>query len=179
LYRTKYRSVELVVGPAYWPTFGVAALLVFLQTLFAPLLAFRGAVPSLAAIAVVLYANRVGARRGALLAIPVGLLLDVFSASGGTWTIATTIMALAVGALSRRVFADGAFVPAILCALAVLLRDFVFWLVMRFEGYPRGYSVAHLHAALWAAALTALVAFSWLVVRGRLVVDKTTIQRYA
>lgn len=179
MYRTKYRSVELIVGPAYWPTLGITALLAFVQTLFAPLITFRGGIPSLVAISVVLYANRVGARRGALLAIPSGLLEDVFAGTGGGWTLATTAMALCVGGLSRRVFADGAFVPAILCALAVLLRDFVFWLVMRFEGYPRGYSVAHLHAALWAAALTALVAFSWLVVRGRLVVDKTTIQRYA
>jgi rod shape-determining protein MreD len=178
LYRTKYRSVELVVGPAYWPTLGIVAVLAFVQTLFAPFIVFRGGLPSLVAIAVVLYANRVGARRAALLAIPAGLIEDIFAGTGGGWTLATTAMGLAVGGLSRRFFADGVFVPSVLCGLAVLLRDSVFWLVMRFEGYPRGYSVAHLHAALWSAALTAFIAFTWLLVRARFVVDKTTVQRY-
>lgn len=179
MYRTKYRSIEIAVGPAYWPTLGWTALLALAQTVLAPFIAFRGGVPSLVAISVVLFASRVGARRGALLAIPAGLLEDIFAGTGGGWTIATTIVALCVGGLSRRVFADGAFVPAVLCALAVLLRDLLFWTVMRLEGYPQGYAIAHLHAALWNAALTAIVACVWLVVRGRLVVDKTTIQRYA
>jgi rod shape-determining protein MreD len=157
---------------------GWTAVLALVQTLFAPLIAFHGAVPSLVAIAVVLYANRVGARRGAMLGIPAGLLEDVFAGTAGGWTIATAVVALCVGGLSRRVFADGAFIPAVICAVAVLLRDFVFWGVMRFEGFPHGYAVTHLHAALWNAALTALVAFVWLVVRGRLVVDKTTVHRY-
>ncbi len=179
MYRTKYRSVEIAVGPAYWPALGWTALLAFVQTVLAPFIAFRGAVPSLVAIAVVLYANRVGARRAALLGIPAGLLEDIFAGTGGGWTIATTIVALCVGGLSRRMFADGAFVPAILCGLAVLLRDTAFWAVMRIEGFPRGFTALHLHAALWNAALTAIVAFVFLVVRGRLVVDKTTVHRYA
>ncbi|HYZ17093.1 MAG TPA: rod shape-determining protein MreD [Candidatus Acidoferrum sp.] len=179
MYRTKYRSIEVTVGPAYWPALGWTALLAFAQTVLAPFIAFRGAVPSLVAIAVVLYANRVGARRAAQLGIPAGLLEDIFAGTGGGWTIATTIMAMCVGGLSRRMFADGAFVPAVLCALAVLLRDAAFWAVMRIEGFPRGYSGLHLHAALWNAALTAIVAFVFLVIRGRLVADKTTVHRYA
>ena len=168
----------MVVGPAYWPTLGWSALLVFVQSMFAPFVAFRGGVPSLAVIAVVLYANRVGARRGALLALPVGMLEDIFAGTGGGWTFATAVVGLCVGGLSRRVFADGAFVPAVICALAVLLRDLVFWIVMRLEGFPPGYALVHFHVALWNAALTGVIAFVWLVVRGRLVVDKTTIHRY-
>ncbi len=178
-YRRKYRSIEIAVGPAYWPTLGWTALLAFAQTALVPLLAFRGAVPSLVTIAVVLYAARAGARRGAMLALPAGLLEDVFAGTGGGWTLSTTIVALMVGGLSRRMFADGAFVPAVLCGGAMLVRDFVFWSVMRAEGFPAGYAVAHFHTALWRAALTALIAFLWLVVRGRLVIDKTTIERYA
>jgi rod shape-determining protein MreD len=178
-YRRKYRSVEITVGPAYWPTLGWTALLALAQTTLVPLLVFRGAVPSLVTIAVVLYAARAGARRGALLALPAGLLEDIFAGSSGGWTIATTVIALMIGGLSRRMFADGAFVPAVLCGVAMLVRDFLFWSVMRVEGFPHGYAVAHLHTALWRAALTALVAFVWLVVRGRLVTDKTTIERYA
>ncbi len=170
--------MEITVGPAYWPVLGWTSLLAFAQTVVVPLLAFRGAVPSLVTIAVVLYASRAGARRGAMLALPAGLLEDVFAGTGGGWTIATTVVALLVGGFSRRMFADGAFVPAVLCGLAVLVRDAIFWSVMRIEGFPPGFALAHAHTSLWRALLTALVAFAWLVVRGRLVTDKTTIERY-
>jgi rod shape-determining protein MreD len=179
LYRTKYRSVEIAVGPAYWPTLGWTALLTLIQTALAPLLTFRGVVPSLSLIAVVLYASRAGARRGAQLAIPAGLLLDIIAGTGGGFTVATTLVALVVGGLSRRMFADGVFAPAILCGVAILVRDLAFWSVMGIEGFPRGYAVTHLHEALWRALLTAIVAFVWLIVRGRLITDKTTIERYA
>jgi len=177
--RRSYRSVEIAVGPAYWPALGWTALLALAQTVVIPLLAFRGAVPSLITIAVVLYASRAGARRGALLGLPAGILEDVFAGTGGGWTVATTLVGLGVGALSRRMFADGAFAPAVLCGLAVLVRDAIFWSVMRAEGFPHGYALAHLHLALWRALLTAVVAFVFLVVRGRLVADKTTVERYA
>jgi len=170
--------MEITVGPAYWPVLGWTSLLAFAQTAVVPLLAFRGAVPSLVTIAVVLYASRAGARRGAMLALPAGLLEDVFAGTGGGWTIATTIVALLAGGVSRRMFADGAFVPAVLCGVAVLVRDLIFWSVMRVEGFPPGFALAHAHTSLWRALLTALVAFAWLVVRGRLVTDKTTIERY-
>jgi rod shape-determining protein MreD len=170
--------MEITVGPAYWPVLGWTSLLAFAQTVVVPLLAFRGAVPSLVTIAVVLYASRAGARRGALLALPAGLLLDIFAGTSGGWTISTTIVALLVGGFSRRMFADGAFVPAVLCGLAVLVRDLIFWSVMRIEGFPPGFALAHAHTSLWRALLTALIAFAWLVVRGRLVTDKTTIERY-
>jgi rod shape-determining protein MreD len=177
-YRRKYRSIEITVGPAYWPVLGLTTLLAFLQTVVVPLLAFRGAVPSLVTIAVVLYASRAGARRGALLALPAGLLEDVFAGTGGGWTVSTTLVALLVGLFTRRMFADGAFVPAVLCGVAVLVRDLMFWTIMRIEGFPPGFAVAHLHTSLWRALLTALVAFAWLILRGRLVTDKTTIERY-
>jgi rod shape-determining protein MreD len=170
--------MEITVGPAYWPVLGWTSLLAFAQTVVVPLLAFRGAVPSLVTIAVVLYASRAGARRGAMLALPAGLLEDIFAGTGGGWTISTTIVALLVGAFSRRMFADGAFVPAVLCGLAVLVRDLMFWAIMRIEGFPPGFALAHAHTSLWRALLTALVAFAWLFLRGRMVTDKTTIERY-
>ena len=177
-YRSKYRSIEISVGPAYWPVLGWTALLAFAQTVAVPLFAFRGAVPSLVTIAVVLYASRAGARRGALLGLPAGLLEDIFAGTGGGWTLATTVVGLLAGGFSRRMFADGAFVPAVLCGLGVLVRDLIFWATMRLEGFPPGFAVAHLHTSLWRALLTALIAFVWLVVRRRLVSDKTTIKRY-
>jgi len=176
--RSRYRSVELTVGPAYWPVLGWTALLALAQTTIVPLLAIRGSVPSLVTIAVVLYAVRVGARRGALLAIPAGLLEDIFAGTGGGWTLSTTIVALLVGGLTRRIAADGAFARAVLCAIAVLVRDAIFWAIMALQGYPRGFAGAHLHAALLQAAYTACVALVWLVARDRIVGDKTTVERY-
>jgi rod shape-determining protein MreD len=170
--------MEITVGPAYGPVLGWTAALAFAQTTVIPLLAFRGAVPSLVTIAVVLYASRAGARRGAMLALPAGLLEDIFAGTGGGWTLSTTIVALLTGAISRRMFAEGAVVPALLCGFAVLVRDLVFWTVMRIEGFPPGFATAHAHTALWRALLTALVAFAWLFIRGRVVTDKTTIERY-
>jgi rod shape-determining protein MreD len=175
--RSSYRSVELAVGPAYWPVAGWTALLVFVQTTLVPVFTFHGAVPSLVTIAVVLYAVRAGARRGALLAIPAGLLEDIFAGTGGGWTLSTTVVALLVGAFTRGIFADGAFAPAVLCGIAVLVRSLLFWVIMAMEGYPPGYATAHLHAALWSALMTSVVAMLWLLARGRFVHDKTTIER--
>lgn len=174
--RSSYRSVERAVGPAYWPVLGWTALIVLAQTTLVPLFAFRGAVPSLVTIAVVLYALHAGARRGAMLAIPAGLLEDIFAGTGGGWTLSTTIVALLVGGLTRRIFADGAFAPAVLCGAAVLARELLFWALMRIQGYPAGYATAHLHAALWSALMTAIVALVWLLARSRLVRDKTTVE---
>ncbi|HTW84762.1 MAG TPA: rod shape-determining protein MreD [Candidatus Sulfotelmatobacter sp.] len=176
--RTTYRSVEIAVGPAYWPALGWTSLLALLQTTLIPLLAFRQAVPSLVTIAVVLFAVRAGARRGAALAIPAGVLEDVFTGGAGGWTLSTTLVALLVGGFSRRMFADGVVAPAVLCGGASFVRDVMYWIFQRAVGYPAGYAVQHVHTALWRALLTALVAFVWLTLRGRFVHDKTTVERY-
>ncbi|HEX3468084.1 MAG TPA: rod shape-determining protein MreD [Candidatus Elarobacter sp.] len=177
-YPRKYRSIEATVGPAYWPVLGWTSLLALLQTSVMPLLAFRGAVPSLVTIAVVLFALRVGARRGALLGLPAGLLEDIFAGTAGGWTISTTIVAMLVGGLSRRMFADGTFVPAVTCGVAVLVRDLLFWGVMRAEGFPQGFALSHLHTSLWRALLTAMLAYLWLLIRSRIAGDKAGVVRY-
>jgi hypothetical protein len=50
--------------------------------------------------------------------------------------------------------------------------------VMSIEGYPRGFAVAHLHAALWQALITGGCAIVYLLVRARFVSDRTTVERY-
>jgi rod shape-determining protein MreD len=176
--RNSFRSIEVVSGPALVPTIGFAVLAVFVQTMFAQFVTFHGAVPSFVTIAVVLYAAKVGARRGALFGIIAGVLEDSFAATGGAWTIATTATALAVGGISRTFFSDGFAMLGALVALAILFRDALFWGVMSFEGYPRGFAAMHLHAALWQAALTGLCAMLYLLVRTRFVLDRTTVERY-
>ncbi len=165
-------------GPALAPTAGLAVLAIFIQTMFAPFVTFHGAVPSLVTIAVVLYAAKAGARRGAVLGIIAGVIEDCFAGTGGAWTIATTITALAVGGISRTFFSDSFAMLGALVALAVLLRDAIFWIVLSIEGYPRGFAVAHAHAALWQAAMTGVCALIYLVLRERFVEERTTIERY-
>ncbi len=177
--RSNFRSVEVIAGPALLPSIGFAALAVFVQTMFAQFVTFHGAVPSLVTISVVLYAAKVGARRGAVFGIIAGLLEDSFAGTGGAWTIATSATALAVGGISRTFFSDGVAMLGALVALAVLLRDALFWGAMSIEGYPHGFAVAHAHAAGWQAAMTGVCALLYLMLRMRFVEDRMTVERYS
>jgi rod shape-determining protein MreD len=178
LFRSNYRSVEIVSGPAFWPSAGFVALGLFVQTAFAPLLVVRGGMPSFVTIAIALYALRVGARRGAFLGLVAGALTDAVAGTGGAWTIAYTLLALGCGAVARGFFADGLFPPSLLVGLAVVARSAIFWIVMSLEGYPRGFGTTHLHAALESGALTAVYAFAYLLFRARFGDVQTRIVRY-
>jgi rod shape-determining protein MreD len=175
---SRFRSIEVVTGPALVPTIGWTVLAVFLQTVFAQLLIVHGAVPSLVTIAVVLYAAKAGARRGAILGVIAGLLEDCFAGTAGDWTMATTLMALAVGGIARTFFSDGFAMLGALVALAILLRDGIFWIMMSLQGYPRGFAMSHLHAAIWQALLTGVAAVIYLAARSRFVADRTAVERY-
>jgi rod shape-determining protein MreD len=176
--RSSFRSIEVVEGPALAPTVGLVVLAVFIQTMFGHFVTFHGAVPSLVTISVVLYAAKVGARRGAVFGIIAGVLEDCFAGTGGAWTIATTLTALAVGGISRTFFSDGIAMLGALVAIAIMLRDAIFWVVLSIEGYPRGFAVAHLHAALWQAAITGACAIVYLLFRPRFITDRTIVERY-
>jgi rod shape-determining protein MreD len=177
-FRSKYRSIEIVTGPALWPTIGWTMLGVFVQMLCAQWLTVRGAVPAFAMIAVVLYSVRVGARRGLPVGVIAGALEDVFAGTGGAWTIATTLVTLGCGVTGRGFFSDGFPMLGALVAIAVLVRDLIFWFVMRLEGYPPGLFIAHSHAALWQALITGCVTVVYLVSRSRFVADRTNVERY-
>jgi rod shape-determining protein MreD len=178
LFRSNYRSIEIVSGPSFWRSAGCVALGLFVQTVFAPILAVRGGIPSFVTIAVVLYALRVGARRGALLGLLAGVLTDAVAGTGGAWTLAYTLLALLCGAVSRGFFADGVVLPSLFVGVAVVVRSAVFWVIMSVEGYPRGYGAMHLHAALESGVLTAIYAFVYLLFRSRYGGEQTRIERY-
>ena len=179
MFRSNYRSIEIVKGPSFWRAAGCVALALFVQTAFAPLLVVRGGIPSFVTIAVVLYELRLGARRGALLGLVAGVLTDAVAGTGGAWTLAYTVLALVCGAVSRGFFADGAVLPSLFVGAAVIARSAMFWIVMSAEGYPRGYGAVHLHAALESGVLTAIYAFVYLLIRARFGGEPTRIERYA
>jgi len=168
----------VIAGPALWPTIGWIALAIFVQSTLGRFLAFRGAIPALVMIPVVLYAVRMGGRRGAIAGIVAGLLDDAFGAGTGNWTIATPLVALGAGTLGRGFFSDGFLIQGLLVALAVALRDLVYWTLERFEGFPHGLGILHLHVSLIQAALTGLLTIAYLVARERFVADRTSVERY-
>jgi rod shape-determining protein MreD len=179
LFRSNYRSIEIVAGPSFWRSTGFVALGLFVQTAFAPQLIVREGIPSFVTIAVVLYALRLGARRGAVLGLIAGALTDAIAGTGGAWTLAYTLLALLCGGVSRGFFADGVVLPSLFVGAAVIVRSALFWIVMSAEGYPRGYGSVHLHSALESGALTAVYAFVYLVFRSRYGGEQTRIERYA
>lgn len=177
-YKNKYRSVEIVRGPGVWATIGFVALAALAQTTLAPLLTFRGVMPSFITIAVVLFALRTGITRGLIVGVIAGLLEDALgSGTGGAWTIATALLALGVGRIARSFFSDGFTILSAIVAGSVLVRNALFWFVMRIEGYPQGLALTHAHAAVYQALATGVAAFIYLVIRTRFVVDATSVQR--
>jgi len=177
-FRSKFRSVEIVTGPSLWASVGWVVLGLFVQTVAAPWLSFRHAVPSFTTIAIVLYALRVGGRRGMALAVVAGALTDALAGTAGGWTIADALVVLLVGAIAGGFFADGILPPSFLVAAAVFVRDGVFWIVMAMEGYPRGYGTTHLHESLWQALITGLCTLVYLAARGRYAGVSTRVERY-
>jgi rod shape-determining protein MreD len=116
----------------------------------------RGVVPSLVLVAVVWYAIRVDSRRAAIYGLIAGLCEDVLATgTGGAWTISTTLVAIVAGMLSRGFFADSIPLVAVICAVATLVRNLLFWIVMGVEGYPPGLGMMHFHQALLQALLNA------------------------
>lgn len=120
--------------------------------------------PSLVLIAVVWYAIRTDAWRAVLFGLIAGACEDVLggagtaAATGGGWTIATTLTALLVSSLSRGFFADSIPIGAAAVAIATLFRRWIFWIVLSLEGYPRGFAMVHFHQALWEALMNLIVA---------------------
>ncbi len=180
MFRTNYRSIEIVNGPSFWRAAGCVARGVVVQTVFAPLLVVRGRIPSFVTIAVVLSALRLGARRGALLGLVAGVLTDAVAGTGGAWTLASTLLALVCGGITRSFFADGVVLPSLFVGAAVVVRSALFWIIMSSEGYPRGFGVMHLHAALESGVLTEkALRIRLLLFRSRFGGEPTRIERYA
>ncbi len=155
------------------------ALALFVQTVFAPWLTIHGAMPSFAAIVVVLYALRTGIRGALVIGTIAGVATDVLAGTGGGWTVAYLSIAAGSSAVRTRFFADGIVLPSVLVAAAVLVRDAIFWIVMTAEGYPRGFGTMHLHQAIVAAIMTAVATAIIQLLRARFSDPSDRLQRFA
>ncbi len=97
-------------------------------------------------------------QRAAIYGLAAGLGEDILAtATGGAWTISTTIVAIVAGTLSRGFFADSLPLVCTITAIATLMRSLIFWIVMAAERYPSGLALLHFHEALVAAALNAAI----------------------
>jgi rod shape-determining protein MreD len=146
------------VGPAWYVAAAWLAAALLAQSTVVHYVAVRGVVPSLVLVAVVWYAIRVDARRAVLYGLAAGLCEDALSAqSGAAWTIATSLSALLASVLSRGFFADSIPLVIVITVVASLVRALLYWVVAALGGYPSGLGLMHLHEAVLASALNAVV----------------------
>lgn len=158
-FRSNEREIAAVSAPSIAFAIGWLALAAVLQSTLLHAFAIRNAIPSLTIIVVILYALRVGTKRGLLIGAIGGLFEDALSGgTGGSWTISTALVAIVSGAMSRFFFSDS--VPALIIAVALgsLLRNAFFWAIMSLGGYPSGLAATHLHTAILQALYTTIVA---------------------
>ncbi len=135
-----------------WPTFGWIALALVVEAALVPYIAIRGAVPSAVGIGVALFALRARVPTALVLGVLAGALEDALSgATGAAWTVATALTAVIIALSNRLIFVESAVRLGVAIAIAVLVRDALFWLGMKVAGYPSGLGTAHLHIALISA----------------------------
>jgi rod shape-determining protein MreD len=146
------------VGPAWYVAAAWLAAAILAQSTIVHYFAIRNVVPSFVLAVVVWYAIRVDARRAAIYGLVAGLCEDALSAqSGAAWTIATCLSALLASVLSRGFFADSMPLVVAITIVATLVRALLFWVVAALGGYPSGLGGMHLHEAVIAGVLNAIV----------------------
>jgi rod shape-determining protein MreD len=153
------------VGPAWYVAAAWLAAAILAQSTIVHYFAIRDVVPSFVLAVVVWYAIRVDARRAAIYGLVAGLCEDALSAqSGAAWTIATSLSALLASVLSRGFFADSIPLVVAITIVATLVRALLFWVVAALGGYPSGLGGMHLHEAVIASVLNAIVVVVAMVV---------------
>jgi rod shape-determining protein MreD len=167
-FRSNDREIAAVSAPSIAFAVVALALAAIVQATVVHVFTVRNATPSLVLIVVVLYALRVGTKRGLLIGTLGGLFEDALTGgTGGSWTVSTALVALVAGAMSRFFFSDAPQALIIAVALGSLLRSAFFWTIMAFGGYPSGLGTAHLHTAILQALYTTLVATPIILFLGR------------
>ena len=144
-------------GPSWQRAALYLALALIAQVTFLHFFTLRGAPVSVVLIAVIWYAILVDPRRAAIYGFVAGFCEDMLSnGTGGAWTISTTITALLAGSLLRAFFADSIPLVTGIVVVSTLVRDLLFWIVMKAQGFPPGLATLHFHQALWQALLNAI-----------------------
>ena len=144
-------------GPSWERAALYLAAALVAQVTFLHFITLRGGTISAVLITVIWFAILADARRAAIYGLAAGFCEDMLAAgTGGAWTISTTITALLAGALSRAFFADSIPIVTGIVVVSTLVRDLIFWIVMKAQGFPAGLGTLHFHQALWQALLNAI-----------------------
>ncbi len=144
-------------GPSWQRAALYLALALVAQVTLLHFFTFRGASVSVVLIAVIWFAILADARRATIYGFSAGFCEDMLSwGTGGAWTISTTITALVAATLSRAFFADSIPLVTGIVVVSTLVRELIFWTVMKLQGFPSGLGVLHFHQALWQAMLNAI-----------------------
>ncbi len=147
-------------APIWWQAALALIAALAIQASFSPVLAFRGATISFVVLVVAWYGIRGGALSGLVFGLIAGACEDALAGSTGVaWTFATGLAGLAAGACARSWISDinAALIAGV--AALTLLRYAAFAVALQMQNHPLAMPETHLHAALWQAALNALVAF--------------------
>jgi rod shape-determining protein MreD len=149
-----------------WTTVGALAVALLLQVGVAPHVAIFRAVPNFPLLVVITLAFVEGPVAGAWAGFVAGLLLDlVGSAPAGAWALVLTVTGYTSGMLQENLFAEGWLAPATVAAIAALVADASYLLVLTIVGsgpafWPSLASVV-LPAAVYNTSLV-LIAYPWL-----------------
>jgi rod shape-determining protein MreD len=155
--------------PPWAAAFGALVVALLLQTTILHAAQFRGGIVSWVFLVVVWFAVRGGPARGALFGLCAGVCEDAVAGdTTAAWTVATPLVAAAVGRLSPWIGAANPLGFAALAGAAALARIVVYRLILQAQGLPPGFDATNAHAALWSALLDALAACLILVLFPRL-----------
>ncbi|HUY11726.1 MAG TPA: rod shape-determining protein MreD, partial [Candidatus Dormibacteraeota bacterium] len=142
--------------PAWWHVALALALALLAQATVLHAMQWGGAPPSVVLLVVVWYSVRLDPQRAAILGLLAGLAEDLLSGTtGGSWTPATTLVAIMTASLSRAFFGNSPLLFAALAFFATLVRDSLFWGIAKMAGMPFAWSTLHFHQALRQAILDA------------------------
>jgi rod shape-determining protein MreD len=138
--------------------FAALALALIAQATVLHGLHVRGGTISFVFLVVLWFATGAGTARGAFFGLIAGTLEDAISGgTGAAWTLATPLAAAFAARLVGATGWDHPLFLGLVTAFAALLRSLIFWLVLRAEHPLVVLDAPTLHAALWSAALDAVV----------------------
>ena len=144
--------------PWRWSFLALAVALLAQATVLNRLHLRDGAL-SLVLLVTVWFAARAGVWRGALFALIAGACEDAVAGNtGAAWTFATPLAAALGGRIVRALDSDNPLLFGAVVAVAALVRLLAFRLIEQAQQPGVGFDGADVHAALWSAALDAVVA---------------------
>lgn len=149
-----------------WTTLGALMGALLLQVGLAPHLAIFGVVPSFPLLVVITLAFVEGPVAGAWAGFAAGVLLDLLGTGPvGAWALVLAVTGYASGMLQENMFAEGWLAPVTVAALAGLLADASYLLVLTILGVAPSFWASLggvvLPRALYNTALV-LLAYPWL-----------------